>query len=79
MPYGLLIVGEKEKTGGFKTWLSGNKKTLRLKPFRSLKQTALPTYVFCVLRVFVIIYTKKLLNSDCLRKECSSSVTRVQI
>ena len=26
----------------------------------------------------VIIYTKKLLNSDWLRKECSSSVTRVQ-
>ena len=26
----------------------------------------------------VIIYTKKLLNSDSLRKECSSSVTRVQ-
>ena len=71
------IVGEKEKTGGFKTWLSGNQKTLRLKPL-SLKQTALPTYVSCVLRVFVIIYTKKLLNSDCLRKECSSSVTRVQ-
>ena len=27
----------------------------------------------------LIIYTKKLLNSDWLRKECSSSVTRVQI
>ena len=27
----------------------------------------------------IIIYTKKLLNSDWLRKECSSSVTRVQI
>ena len=26
----------------------------------------------------VIIYTQKLLNSDWLRKECSSSVTRVQ-
>ena len=26
----------------------------------------------------IIIYTKKLLNSDWLRKECSSSVTRVQ-
>ena len=26
----------------------------------------------------LIIYTKKLLNSDWLRKECSSSVTRVQ-
>ena len=26
----------------------------------------------------VIIYTKKLLNSDWLRNECSSSVTRVQ-
>ena len=28
--------------------------------------------------VKVIIYTKKLLNSDWLRKECSSPVTRVQ-
>ena len=28
--------------------------------------------------IIVIIYTKKLLNSDWLRKECSSSVTRVQ-
>ena len=27
---------------------------------------------------FLMIYTKKLLNSDWLRKECSSSVTRVQ-
>ena len=27
----------------------------------------------------IMIYTKKLLNSDWLRKECSSSVTRVQI
>ena len=26
-----------------------------------------------------VIYTKELLNSDWLRKECSSSVTRVQI
>ena len=51
------IVVEKEKSGFFRTWLSGNQKTLRLKPL-SLKQTALPTYVSCVLRVFVIIYTK---------------------
>ena len=28
--------------------------------------------------IVLIIYTKKLLNSDWLRKECSSSVTRVQ-
>ena len=32
-----------------------------------------------VVLTFVIIYTKKLLNSDWPRKECSSSVTRVQI
>ena len=31
------------------------------------------------LRVIIIIYTKKLLNSDWLKKECSSLVTRVQI
>ena len=31
------------------------------------------------LNTMLIIYTKKLLNSDWLRKECSSSVTRVQI
>ena len=31
-----------------------------------------------VSEILVIIYTKKLLNPDWLRKECSSSVTRVQ-
>ena len=30
----------------------------------------------CVIKI--IVYTKKLLNSDWRRKECSSSVTRVQ-
>ena len=35
--------------------------------------------IYRIVVIFLIIYTKKLLNSDWLRKECSSSVTRVQI
>ena len=34
--------------------------------------------LICMSFTTLIIYTKKLLNSDWLRKECSSSVTRVQ-
>ena len=37
-----------------------------------------PVTWFVNMLFLIIIYTKKLLNSDWLRKECSSSVTRVQ-
>ena len=40
--------------------------------------TILTWFILCDIALQLIIYTKKLLNSDWLRKECSSSVTRVQ-
>ena len=49
-----------------------------IKPTPSIKRTLSQVQKLTSYISLLIIYTKKLPNSDWLRKECSSSVTRVQ-
>ena len=53
---------------------------MQFSPIRVNNVIVIISVSFVLLDFFpvIIIYTKKLLNSDWLREECSSSVTRVQ-